>query len=574
MSSNDFKKVLVKDPRLMTTDQIAYAVEVGAQNMTPAQYNAVSESTSSHTYNINVPSEQTLIDRRCIWKSTVVLQLTGIPAAGQFLVNYGYSDSLSNFPLQSLCSVISSTINNNTVSTNIGDILPALMRFHDKRELSRYNGMTPTAFDTTSEYTSLLGANNNPLGSYANVADNDLVPRGSWVLDGISSTNNFVVPTAQVAGDGVAVRNCFVKFTVAEPLLISPWIWANPQSNNQAFYGIQNLNFQMTIGNANRVWRSATPKTCSVVSFANSQLCFNFLTPKADGSSMLSSRNCVGYYELPRYISTPGVVCAPGASQVLNTSTISLNQIPDSLIIMVKKPQDLLTNTDPDFCLCVEKININFNNSSGILASANVNDLYRYSVENSSNQSYLEFTGAANINDNATGFGKNISTSGSYLMLKFNKDIQIAESYYSSGSLGQFVLQIQLTVRNQTANNITPNIVVITKNSGVWCNERGQSSTYTGLLSKSDVLEATTQEAHSGKDVERMVGGGFLDTLKSVVGTALPILAPLAGNALRNSSNPYAQTAGSVLGSLGMGKSGGGTSGGGMKQTKLQHRLM
>lgn len=574
MSSNDFKKVLVKDPRLMTTDQIAYAVDVGAQNMTPAQYNAVSESTSSHTYNINVPSENTLIDRRCIWKSTVVLKLTGVPALGQFLVNYGYSDALAPFPLHSLCSVISSTINNNTVSTNIGDILPALMRFHDKRELSRYNGMTPTAFDTTSDYNSLLGANNNPLGSYPNVADNDLAPRGSWVLDGISSTNNFVAPTAQVAGDGAAARDCYVKFTVSEPLLISPWIWANPQSNNQAFYGIQNLNFQMTIGNANRVWRSATSKVCSVVSFSNSQLCFNFLTPKADGSSMLSARNCVGYYELPRYISTPKIQIASGTTQSLNTSSISLNQIPDSLIIMVKKSQGDLLNTDPDFCLCIKKVSINFNNSSGILASSSIQDLYRYSVENSSNQSYLEFYGGANVNDNSTGFGKNISTSGSYLMLKFNKDIQIAESYYSSGSLGQFVLQIQLEVYNQTANAITPDIVVITKNSGVWCNERGQSSTYTGLLSKSDVLEATTQEPHSSKDAERMVGGGFLDSLKSVIGTALPILAPVAKNLLSSSSNPYAQTAGSVLGSLGMGKSGGGVSGGGYSGGKLKNRLM
>ena len=88
------------------------------------------------------------------------------------------------------------------------------------------------------------------------------------------------MPTPQVVGDGVTEMFCFVKFTVAEPLLISPWIWANPQSNNQAFYGVQNLNFQMTIGNANRVWRSSTAKTCSIVGFSNSQLCFNFLTLK------------------------------------------------------------------------------------------------------------------------------------------------------------------------------------------------------------------------------------------------------------------------------------------------------
>jgi hypothetical protein len=53
--SQDFQKVLIKDDRLCVTDKLEYAVEKGGQNMTPQVYNAISASTSSHTYNLQVP---------------------------------------------------------------------------------------------------------------------------------------------------------------------------------------------------------------------------------------------------------------------------------------------------------------------------------------------------------------------------------------------------------------------------------------------------------------------------------------------------------------------------------------
>ena len=63
---------------------------------------------------------------------------------------------------------------------------------------------------------------------------------------------------------------------------------------------------------------------------------------------------------------------------------------------------------------------------------------------------------------------------------------------------------------------ITPEIVIITLNSGSFTTERGTSSTYTALLTKEDVLAASQQEPVSHSDAKRMVGGGFLDGLKSV----------------------------------------------------------
>jgi len=132
-----------------------------------------------------------------------------------------------------------------------------------------------------------------------------------------------------------------------------------------------------------------------------------------------------------------------------------------------------------------------------------------------------------------------------------------------TGSLGNFNLQINLQVYNQFPYGITPEIVIIPINSGIFVNERGTSSTYTGILTKADVLSASAQEPYYQTSVKRMVGGSFLDSLKSVAGKILPHLLKHGKEELGKSGHPVAKLAHSALGAMGYGASGGGASGGG-----------
>lgn len=579
--SMDMKKVLVKDDRLNVSDSIGYAVHKGAQQMTPAQYSVTgTPNVSSHVFNIQIPSESTLVDRRVLWKSQLTLQISGTAPVGQFLVNYGLTDSLAPFPLHQACNVMTSTINNNSVSINIADVLPAILRFNDKRDLQRYNGLCPVAFDTYGNYADGVGAINNPLGGFNNSADNDLLNRGSWVVDqiyqytatGTATTGDKFPPSVSTG----ALQYCYVQFTCSEPLLLSPFIFSNPQSNNQAFYGIQNLNMIFNINNNanNRIWRSSgaiANKQCSIVSWESSQLLFNFLT--GHPSDVLPSRNVVGYYELPRYITSysagatlPAQTSVNGAqTKRVTSSNIQLNQIPDKMIIFVRQVLANQKVSTPDAWLCIKGISINFNNAAGILSSSTQQDLYRYSVENGSNQSFQEFSGLANVSNLSTGAGKLIPTSGSMLILDFGKDINLTEDYYASGSLGNFQLQFNLDVYNTNPLVTTSDfeVVLITMNSGLWVNERGTSSCYTGILTKQDVLDASQMEPYFKKDVERMVGGSWFDTLKSVVGKVLPHLTPYAKKYLRKQGD-MGEVGAKVIEALGYGKSGG----------KLADRLM
>ena len=130
--ADTFEKILVKDDTIgCLTNRVKYQVLKGGQNITSQPFNAISQSTSAHVYNITVPSLETIISREVLWQSTVTLKINlAIPnnvtatlgkPGGQFLVNYGVTDALAPFPLHSLVTNMTCTINNNTVSMNVQD---------------------------------------------------------------------------------------------------------------------------------------------------------------------------------------------------------------------------------------------------------------------------------------------------------------------------------------------------------------------------------------------------------------------------------------------------------------------
>jgi len=595
MSSADFQKVLVRDERLNCKDSIKYAVQKSGQNITVAEFAAISQNANSHTYNIQVPSETTIIDRRVIWESTVIAQVT-IPtgaitsaklagmAVGDPVVQLGLANALGPFPLHSACLTQQFTINNNSVSINMNDVLPAILRFNDKRELMRYNGMCPNLYDVYGKYLDAIGANNNPNGNYTTHSyDNDLYARGSFMDVQVSGTNTFdaaganIITAVPLIPAVDAAVTYFIKYTVREPLLAAPFMFAKSSYSGQGFYGIQNLNvvFNLSTSNVARVWRSGLPcdnneqfpSQCVIQSYSNSRLIFNFLTPKP--SDMLSARNVVPYYEMPRYLSTstPNIAYATrGAGAAAQTiipatarltfTTTQLNQIPDKLLIFVRKAKSAQLLSDTDSALAIRQVSFNFNNQSGILASATQDQLYRYSVEAGSNQSWEEFRGFAIQAVAATGSGKQIPTSGSYLFLDMGKHLQITEDYYAPGSLGNFNLQFTLDVENYipAPNAVAPiaggmpiEMVLITLNSGLFVCEKGQSATYTGILTKDDVLSASAQTPHSSGDVERLVGGGLLDKLGSFASAVAPGMLKVGRDALDGSDNKYAQMGSKAL---------------------------
>ena len=109
--SETFENILVKDDRLgCITPKVKYQVFKGGQNITCQAYNAISQSTSNHVYNVAVTSLETIISREVLWTCTVTLKISTTASTGRFAVNYGVTDALAPFPLHSLVNVVSAAI--------------------------------------------------------------------------------------------------------------------------------------------------------------------------------------------------------------------------------------------------------------------------------------------------------------------------------------------------------------------------------------------------------------------------------------------------------------------------------
>jgi hypothetical protein len=612
MSSSDFSKVKVLYDVLNTTDSVRYAVVAGAQNITPSKYNAISKSTSSITFNIQTPSESTLLARRIMIRNVMEITINatfvnGTTPDGTLAVNYGFSESLAPFPFQTALNTCQLTINNNTISQNEKDVLFQLLRFNDRRDLARYNNTCPTMYDSYYNYQDAIGANNNPLGAWNDVAhDQDFQPRGSFRL--ISITGN--TPYDTQAPTQVS-RTIVIKFETIEPFMLSPLIWCDPKSNNQGFYGIQVLNCVFNLASdTSRILRSAQSAllanvylpavpvnnpayadlACSLTAIDEAELYIQYYTRQP--SDLVSARNCVPFAEYPRYLSPIGTsmaaaqksattgVIAPSKLTSINSQSISLNSIPDKLIICVRKQVSKQTLYDSDHFLPISKIVINFNNKAGLLSSATQWDLWRMSVESGSNQTWAEFSGhvatGGAVGKYPQGYNE-IATCGSVLCLEMGNHIEL-DDVFSAGSIGQFQLQFQLDFENYSNEAFAVNdleICLITMNSGVFVLERGTSQTYTAILSRSDVLSAKSQPGMSGSDVKRLVGGGWDDIMKTIKNVAGVVgqVAPMAQQAL--GAFGYGASGGGTSGggTSGGGTSGGGTSGGGTSGGRVKRHL-
>ena len=231
--------------------------------------------------------------------------------------------------------------------------------------------------------------------------------------------------------------------------------------------------------------------------------------------------------DYPRYLSSQQSTATilTKATATLTSQSLQLNQIPDLLLICVRKPMSSQTWYDSSSFLTIKSISMSFNNTAGILSSANQQQLYNISYRNGSAQSFYEFAGNARNNytgvadaitgdvtytSELVGRGAEVGTIGSLLVLNPVYDFNLP-SYLSNSSLGQYNLYFTIEVTNQSGVDvINPEICVVTINSGIFTTQLGTSIINTGILTKEDVLRTKEQKpSMDTTDYRRYVGGNL-----------------------------------------------------------------
>lgn len=553
--ADSFKTFLVKDALIGDiTPDLDYAVQQGAAQKTFQSFVATSTSNSSVTFNVNIPSENVVVDRNVLVQVplTFTIQTAPVPI-GTVCPLWGQSVSFNSFPyamLQQTCTV---SINNTSQTVNVQDVLPQLLRMNDSRELYRYNGMTPSLPDQA--YQSLLdassGKNNNPMADYSNSSyDNCQLSRGGFPVgveyyqfaSGASVPVGGLDPTETVTAQSAnAYWKIVVTTVVTEPIFVSPLAFGQPGRDAMGIVGVNNITITQNIDatlkrlvswggsiGAASISPGCTLYNTSVspstfvssntnlfnialateyfTSPAQPTLLLNFLSVQANEA--ISAKNAVPLMDYPRYLtpSNSGVALTTGTLTRINSSNLQLNQVPDLLIIAVRKPMASQTIADANSFFKINSVSINFNNASGLLSSASAQDLWRMSVKNGSQQNWSEFNGLAYLCDGLEP-GALVATTGSLLVLNPAMDLSLPP-FLSCGSLGQFNLQLSLDVANLSPTATVPEIIITCVNSGVFVTSQGQSKSYTGILTREMVLStAESKEWKSSVEEARLTGG-------------------------------------------------------------------
>lgn len=460
---SDIEKLSIYDSRVVQ-QRPKFAVDKGALSLTNSPFNSIAATSSQMTFNITAPSLSVYLDRELEWTTSVDCQMRvnvanapGTYNAAQLaepVFAFGKDGALAAFPLHSLASTMTATINDCVSTINTQDVLYEVLRLTDIRR-NKLRKTTPSMLDKYANYNDAVGAINNPLASYADATYYDNVPNGAFyniqfmdangaVLTGTGTYNDgsntvryengVPVLTNGVADAAITQYQIFFRFTATEKLVLSPFIFNEECGDSVGLFGINNIQLVFNFGQGiQRVVRNAPLANggtgglnrsvsnvayASTAPFKNARVNCLFLTPPLDIS--LPPKSVVPYLEYPRYISTPNQTIAAGATQRLTSQTLSLPQIPDALVIYVKPPQ-YADNTQGDYYLPIKSISVNFDNYAGLLSSHTTEQLYAISVDNGLVMDWNAWSGKGR----SVSSGGNIQLVGGFLVLKMGKDITL-----------------------------------------------------------------------------------------------------------------------------------------------------
>ena len=150
--------------------------------------------------------------------------------------------------------------------------------------------------------------------------------------------------------------------------------------------------------------------------------------------------------------------------------------------------------------------------------------------------------------------------------------IQLPQEFDAPGNIGQLSLQVIVDAANPHKQDWNANeyeLVVLVVNAGVLITQQGSSSSYIGLLTKSDTLETIEQpEFITHSHMNKLTGGSFSGSLKNAMRWVHPKISPMKNWVAQHIDHPIANKAVEVASALGYGYTAAG------KHAKLHDRLM
>jgi hypothetical protein len=595
LSFQKLNPVLVRDPRTILENTRDYAILKSGSQTTWKAWTTTSISQSSMQFSCPPPSGSVIVDRKIYFYLTARLVFTGIPPVGQSIIMPN-RDAPRAYPIASSIDTLQISINNQSVSMNMADIIQALLHFNTDARLKNHDySMTPTYPDQSQNYSDLFGDIRNPLASYGDANDESVTPRGGFPFVIVSN------PIQAVAG---TTLTAIVDCAFCEPLWLSPFYFGC--ENGSGFYNVNTMDFNISFLNqlGNRLWSHDSNGGTNVISsvsvafggqvggptsFGNNTagplplMLIQYITPQETQILSPNMALSYSYFDINRYPTDYGSAVpaypAPASTITISSSNIQLSSVPRRLYIYVRQRNaDLYaspSNTDTYFQ--ISNVNIQFLNKSGLLSNATPQQLYEMSVKNHCNMSWTQWSGGPVYPTGAfpnppfpppvTPVVPTLGTIGGIVAVEFASDIGL-ESLMCPGVLSQCMLQVTVTATNISNNPtpISPTLYLVPVLEGVFCIEGlGRAGTQIGVISSQDILDAQSSPFISYNDVQSVNGGDIWSGLKdfgqkllSGLRTAHDFIKEhkLLSTGLSAIPHPIAQTASKVAQTFGYGEGG------------------
>lgn len=490
----------------------------GCKNYTQHRINADSSSNSSCSFSFQPPSQNSIVDRKFILKADISVDLgagnifqknqpvaIGVADASQ---NFGYEQSeqriskndadavastgafptpaktastiadylcgglvrIGNnlaprqFPLSSIIDTIDLTINGTHFTASMNQYIHAVMEYTTPEYRERV--FTECAHCPDKNNIDLTaGRLNHPLNLRAETSRLGESPRGT-LLD-------------ETSGNGTRK----LTFHFEEPLFLSPLM-------AEFGHGMTNINDVSVVIN----WASDLSRCLSATAqrAVGEQIARTF---PIDAAALQTATKTIDktelnvrYYSAQDDIKIPNEIVLPykqpkvvinsvdghnnGTASAYTGNNIRLNQVPEAVFIYVKTKRANQNANHSDTSLRISKVEIDWNNQSGLLSSLSERDLVRVSVENGLDE-----------------IGNEYLTNGLVLKLVFGKDIPLPDNV-SAGTRGDWSIQINPTIPEDQATAANLEMFQVFFYNGHAIISPNECKVSTGLLDLRDNVEA------------------------------------------------------------------------------------
>jgi len=469
------------------------------------------------TWNIFPPSTNTIVDRfmkiRCYLEVETDADL-----------QLGTNDALRQLPIHSIADVVTVQINGETVSDNVADKLHAMLTYGSRDDWNKSTSLAPCSPDNYQEYAdwAIYGSAKNPLANYGEASAYD--PRGGFPVE-------FLAP------------NKF-RAVVTEPIMLSPF-FNGMGHQEEGMVNVQqfNISYRWKTDLSKVLSHSAlgNPITSVTVRFYQApEILTTFITP--DLTMPLPELQILPYHKPQEYIKaqTPSAL-PPGASTTIVSDSIKLSQIPRKMYVFCRHERSSSDFNTADSYLALERLDVLWNNQSGLFAQCGPQELYEISRRNGSNLSFPQHS-----------FYR-----GSVFCAEFGKDIGLLDNE-APGTQGQYTIQVTATFKNTSTQPFTGDYYLVMLDEGTFSIAPNMARASLGNITPALVLQAKESPELHHLDYEALQGGGFHSRLKNVihkVATGVKKVAESPATALVTQSVPGLQPVSAMLPNIARGAS-------------------